>query len=802
MKRIAILILAIVAAVGAATVTNRFIRSTPTVAAAPRTGEEIYRADCARCHGAMGEGVAGQSDEPLYGEKSVEALSRYIARSMPEDNPGTCIGPDADAVAAYLHDTFYSPQARARNQPPRIDLVRLTNRQYRESVADLIASFRPVSQATQAGGLDAEYFQSEGMNKKKESILKRPDRSVDFDFGEGSPTEGITADQFSIVWNGSLRAPDSGDYQFRITTPNGARLYFNTDLAAGDSNRRDDSGARRQPALIDLWVSSGGEMREGVAQMSLLGGRSYPLRLDYFKFKEKTAALKFEWKPPHGLWEVVPASVLSPEPSSSVPIVTTSFPADDASLGYERGTAVSKAWQESTAKAAVEAAGLVEARLNFLAGTEDGASNRVEALKTFCATFAERAFRRPLTPELQNVFVERQFATGVEPEVAVKRSVMLILNSPRFLYPELGDEDDYRVASRLALTLWDSLPDETLMAAAARGELSSPDPIREQALRMMADPRARAKLREFFHHWLAFDEAEDISKDPKAYPDFDEAVLIDLRHSLERFVDDVVWDDASNFRQLLLADYVYMNPRLAAFYGADVPPDDDFVPVKFEADRRAGILTHPFLLSMLSYHRSSSPIHRGVFLTRNVLGRFLKPPPMAIEFMDDRFDPSLTMREKVTELTGKPACMGCHATINPLGFSLEHYDAVGRFRTEDNRKPVDAESDYITAEGLTLKLRGPRDVAEHAADNPEARAGFVRQLFHHAVKQTPAAYGPETLAQLDAAFAASGTHIRNLLVEIAVIAAQPPAEAAAEGAPPAPRKTAARPTTTDRTENL
>jgi cytochrome c553 len=766
------LLLILSATLLAACVAGRKSGGTTVAAVGTRAGEVIYREDCARCHGRAGEGVAGKADEPLYGQRTVDALTRYIEKNMPEDKVGTCVGPDAQSVAAYIHEAFYSPQARAKNSPPKIDLVRLTNRQYRESLADLIGSFRPVKHAKETGGLEAEYFQSEGMNKKKKSVLKRADRTVNFDFGEGSPTEGITADQFSISWNGSLLAPDTGEYQFRLTTPNGARLYLNADLAAGDSNRRDDSDAKRQNALIDLWVSSGGMVREAAAPAFLLSGRTYPLRVDYFKFKEKTAAVKFEWKPPHGEWAVVPADVLSPESSSSTAVVGTSFPADDSSLGYERGTSVSKAWHEATTKAAIEAAVLVDARLNQLADTKDNAINRVEKLKEFCATFAERAFRRPLTPELRTAFVEQQFAPGVEPEIAVKRSVILTLKSPRFLYPELGGTpDDFTVATRLALALWDSLPDQPLLEAAGRGELRDPVRVREQARRMMQDPRAHAKLAEFFHHWLAFDEADDISKDPKAYPGFDSVLVADLRQSLEKFVEHVVWSEASDYRQLLLADYLFLNPRLAKFYDVEVPAGDDFVPVKFDPAQRAGIITHPFLLTTFSYHKSSSPIHRGVFLTRNVLGRFLKPPPMAIEFMDDRFDPSLTMREKVTELTGKPACMSCHTTINPLGFSLEHYDAVGRFRTTDNNKPINAESDYTTTDGQVLKLRGPRDLAEHTAGNPEARAGFVRQLFQHAVKQAPPAYGADTLKRLDAQFAASGTNVRGLLTEIAVTAA-------------------------------
>jgi hypothetical protein len=161
-------------------------------------------------------------------------------------------------------------------------------------------------------------------------------------------------------------------------------------------------------------------------------------------------------------------------------------------------------------------------------------------------------------------------------------------------------------------------------------------------------------------------------------------------------------------------------------------------------------------------------------VTRNILGRMLKPPPMAIAFMDDKFDPSFTMREKVAELTSKPACMSCHVTINPLGFSFERFDAVGRVRATDNKKPVNAVSDYTTAEGSVIKLTGARDVALHAAESLSGQTGFVRNLFQELVKQPPAAYSPELLGELTQKFRADNFHVRNLAVEVAVVAALRP----------------------------
>lgn len=751
-----------------------------------RSGDIIYREDCARCHGPQGEGVAGQYDETLYGEQSMTSLARYIHRTMPDDRKEKTSEADARAVAEFIHGAFYSPQARARNTPARIEFSRLTQRRYRESVADLLSGFTQTRQTERSGGLQAEYFQSKGMNKKDKSVLQRIDPIVRFDFGTNSPTPDITADQFSIAWSGSVLAPESGEYQFRVTTPNGARLYVNTDLAAGDSNRRDDSDAKREVALVDLWVSSGGVERQGSGTLYLLGGRSYPLRLDYFKFKEKTAAVRLEWKPPHGPWTGIPSSVLSPDASSATPIIGTAFPAEDSSLGYERGHSISKEWWRTITRAGTETSELVAERIRRLAGLPADLTNRTELsrrMQDFCSQLAERAFRRPLDTELRHRTVDLWFQPGVALEDSVKRSVLAVMTSPRFLYPESeGRQDSHATAARLALVLWDSLPDEALRKAADRGEVVTPEQIRAQARRMIQNPRAKAKLRGFFDHWLDAEAADDIAKDPKSYPGFDAQLVHDLRTSLNHFVESVVWSDASDYRQLLLSDEIYLNAPLRRYYGVESlgstqrgvgggatnALDDAFVPVRFNPEQRAGVLTHPFLLSAHSYYRSSSPIHRGVFLTRKVLGRFLKPPPMAIEFMDDRFDPSLTMREKVTQLTEKPQCMACHATINPLGFSLEQFDAAGRFRLEDTRKPVNATSEYQTADGKTLTLRGPRDLARHAAESPDARRGFVRQLFQHTVQQTPDAYGTGSLQKLDLAFEHSGCNVRQLLVEIAV----------------------------------
>ena len=748
-----------------------------SLAAPEQPGAKVYREKCASCHGKNGEGVAGKHDEPLAGRRNVPALAKYIAKTMPENKEGTCVGQDADDVAAYIFDAFYSPVAQLRNHPVRADLSRLTVEQYQDSAADLIGRFQ--------GGFDRPFGKAHGLkarysgrfpviigpilkprgdaeraerNRKERTSYEQTDKVIAFHFGTGSPdVNRLRPDDFTTRWEGSIFAPETGTYEFIVKTENGVRLFVNN---------------TREP-LIDAWVTPGPAVREEKKGIFLLGGRAYPISLEHLKFQEKSASVELLWKPPHGRQELVPESVLEPQGRATTMVVKTQFPADDRSDGYERGTTISKEWDQATTQGAVEVMSYVITNLDSLAGTKSGAQDRAAKLRDFARRFVEAAFRRPLDEEQRKLFVDHLFDTAPSPESGVKRAVLLALKSARFLYPELADEgkaDDFAAASQHAHTLRDSIPDAQLARDAAEGKLKTRDQIIAASRRMIGDPRAKAKLRGFFQHWLELERAETASKDPKAFPGFDETMLADLRESLWRFLDETVWSEASDYRRLIGADHLWLNERIGKYYGKDVK-GAEFQRVNFDPAQRAGIITHPYLLALHSYSRASSPIHRGVFLSRNVVGLSLKNPSVAVSFDNQKFDPTLTMREKVEHLTKNTACAVCHSMINPFGFSLEHYDATGRWRTEDNHKPVNTLAEFDTDDGRTVKLTGPKDIADYTVGSPSAHKTFVRQLFFHTVKQTPLAFGAGTLDDLREQFAANGFNIQKLLGDIATVAA-------------------------------
>ncbi len=751
-----------------------------SLAAEGLTGEQIYRQQCASCHGAKGEG-SEEYERPLVGDRSVDQLVRFISKSMPKDADKKCTGDDAKKVAVYIYESFYSRTAQERNKPPRIELSRLTVRQYRQAAADLISTFRG---ATDGGtsfpplaqrGLKGEYYKSRRLRRTDERVIERTDPVVQFDFGVVGPEPTkFEPDQFSIRWSGSVLAPETGEYEFIVRTEHAARLWLN-------DNKR---------PLIDAWVKSGNDT-EHRATIFLLAGRVYPLRLEFSKAKqgvddskdkkkkkpEVKASIALAWKLPHRTPETIPQRFLSPQ---SVPVsfvLTTPFPADDRSVGYERGTSISRAWEQATTDAAIEIADYVVSRLPELSGVGESAADRPAKLRDFCRRFAERAFRHPLTEEQKRLYIDRPFSSARDWETSVKRCLLFVLKSPHFLYREIGGVNDgFAVASRLSFALWDSLPDAELLKAASSGQLAKREGVLWQAQRMVSNLRTQAKLHDFFMQWLKVDPVPDLAKDTTQFPGFDRVAATDLRTSLELFLDDVLGSNDSDFRQLFLADYLYLNGRLAQLYGVGLPTNAGFQKVPPRSGERAGILTHPYLMATFAYTATSSPIHRGVFLARSVLGRTLLPPPEAFTPLPAELHPKLTTRERVDLQTQPQACRTCHGMINPLGFTLENFDAIGRYRDKEKDKPVNPTGSYLTRKGETVQFTGVRDLAAFLAASDEVQEAFVEQLFHYFVKQPIRAYGPEKLSDLRRFFVDNRCNVRKLMVEIAAESAFLPTE--------------------------
>lgn len=747
-------------------------------------GQQIYAAQCAMCHGDQGQGDVSAYEDPLQGDDSVGQLADTISETMPEDNPEDCVDDDALAVAEYIHHAFYGEAARVRSRPPQIDLARLTASQLQQSLADLYAAGSGQQKPSAQRGVRGEYFAGDRWKKENRKI-ERIDPVINFDFGHQSPGKDIKPEEFYIAWQGGLRIDTSGRYDIIVDSSCSFTMDF------GRDGRE----------LIDNHVQSGAKT-EFRRTLELTAGRVYPFKIEFRQRKRKTelppANIALSWVPPGGVQQIIPSDHLIPEAVAAAFSLQTPLPPDDRSYGFQRGVAINRQWDESTTAAAIEFADVAYSELwpaYQQQHRRDPNSNR-QQLKDFLAQRLRLAFRGDLDATTQEHFVDRQVDAEPDDREAIKRVFLLGLKAPRFLYPglDLQQPAARRVANQLALVMYDSVPvDPALLKLANLSSPPTEKSVREYVRGNLDDLRLRAKFRGFIHEWLNIGHIGELTKNPDNFPGFDAALQYDLRRSLDAFVEEIVWSPESDFRQLFLADWSFTTPRIAELLGeswqaaaqrplaesdapaqateANTPATEALTRTPADSAIRSGVLNHPYLMSGLAYYDNTSPIHRGVFLLRYTLGRTLRPPNEAFTPLSPDLHPDLTTRQRVSLQTSPESCQVCHSKINALGFALENFDAVGRFRAEDRNKPIDPTGSYISRDGKQVEFSGHVELAKFLAESQDAHEAFVRKAFQHFVKQPPAAYGPETLQQLTQQFRDQDFNIQRLIEDIIVVAA-------------------------------
>ena len=320
------------------------------------------------------------------------------------------------------------------------------------------------------------------------------------------------------------------------------------------------------------------------------------------------------------------------------------------------------------------------------------------------AAVARRAYRRPVTgPDIGPLL--RLFAMGRADggsfEHGIEMALSGVLVSPSFLFRAPAVPVDappgavYRLAdldlaSRLSFFLWSSIPDEKLLQAAEQQRLGAPDELSAQIARMLADPRARALVENFAGQWLHLRNVADWTPDPERFPHFDDGIRHAFQRETELFLEHLVRDDRSVL-ELIDADYTFLNEGLADFYGIDGVEGGYFRRVPLAGTGRGGILTQGGVLMVTSYPTRTSPVLRGKWILENLLGAPPPPPPPDVpELETDAGSSAGGLRAALERHRANPACAVCHARLDPLGFALENFDAVGAYRAEEDGVAVDA----------------------------------------------------------------------------------------------------------------
>jgi hypothetical protein len=289
--------------------------------------------------------------------------------------------------------------------------------------------------------------------------------------------------------------------------------------------------------------------------------------------------------------------------------------------------------------------------------------------------------------------------------------------------PGLLALDDYEVAARLSLFACETLPDATLMAAADAGQLRTPDQIGAQAQRLFALPCARKTVGRFFSQWFHLDRVATIMPDTTANPLFTPDARQGMIDEDQRFLDYLTWDSPSPLSTVFNADFSFVDSRLGPIYGLTglgATPTKVTMPPE-----RRGLLTHAGLLTALSNPAATSPVRRGAFVYRKILCQDISPPPPTLDTSPPKDDPTKTTRQRYALRTEVGVCAGCHSTINPVGYALENFDAIGKLRDTDNGLPVDA-TGSIPGMGVT-GLDGGASLSSAVADLDELRVCFARE---------------------------------------------------------------------------
>ncbi|HEX4612729.1 MAG TPA: DUF1592 domain-containing protein [Urbifossiella sp.] len=413
----------------------------------------------------------------------------------------------------------------------------------------------------------------------------------------------------------------------------------------------------------------------------------------------------------------------------------------------------------------LEAAELVLGRLFPAAGAAPKAANPAEAARVEAArrsvliaspgpdtppraaarrvleAFLPRAFRRPATDRELDRYLglfDEAGKRGAPYDQAVKFALKGVLVSPSFLFlvetpadkPGVYPLGQYEVAAHLSYFLWSSMPDPELLTLAKEGRLHDPGVLRGQVRRMTRDPRARGLADGFATQWFGTRPlGTTVRPDARTFPEFDDELAAAMREETALFFDAIVREDRS-VMEVIRADYTFANERLAKLYKLDGVKGPEMRRVALTDPARGGVLGHASILTVTSFPHRTSPVLRGRWVLEELLGAEVPPPPPDVPVLNERqkgADNALTFRQQLEKHRTKAECASCHARMDPLGFGLENFDPLGRWRTEQNGRPVD--STGVLPSGETF--RGPTELKQLLAE--KRRPEFLRNLSRKAL---------------------------------------------------------------------
>ena len=403
------------------------------------------------------------------------------------------------------------------------------------------------------------------------------------------------------------------------------------------------------------------------------------------------------------------------------------------------------------------------------------ALTKTDAARTNISRFVSRAFRRPVEPaqiELLLKLFAQADARSESFDDAVRYALRGVLVSPDFLFRvevpralNASPVSDYELASRLSYFLWSSMPDDELFRVTYPGTLRQPAVLEAQVKRMLLDPKARAFAETFAAQWLRTDELTTSAlPDAKRFPDYTPAVRDAMLAEPIEFFHALLRENGSLLR-LLDADYTYVNEPLAKLYGIDGVTGGKFQRVALKDRNRGGVATMGAVLTLTSYPRRTSPVLRGKWILDQILGSPPPAPPPLVASLptNDKPKDGLTLRQQLEKHRTKEECAGCHKRMDPLGFGLENFDAIGRWRTDIAGQPVDASGEMVSGE----KFSGPAELKAVLLKHKDVFARNVTEkMYAYALNRGLESYDLPTVRHTAKLLASADYRVDSLVLEI------------------------------------
>ena len=393
------------------------------------------------------------------------------------------------------------------------------------------------------------------------------------------------------------------------------------------------------------------------------------------------------------------------------------------------------------------------------------------------STLARRAYRRPVTKaEVASLakFVAMAKAEGQSMEQGIQLAIQAILVSPHFLFRIERDLDpndpskvhkisDLELASRLSYFLWTSMPDDELLGIAEAGKLRQPGILEAQVKRMLTDERSSALADNFAGQWLETRNLDSITPDPKKFPEWGPELRDSMKTETRMFFESILRENRP-MSEFLDAKYTFLDERLAKHYGIEGVSGGTFRRVELTTDQRGGILSHASILSISSYPTRTSPVIRGKYLLQNFLGAPPPAPPPDVPTLDEEAVGNAgSLRQQLEKHRSNATCASCHNRMDVLGFGLENYDAIGKWRTMDGKFPVDISGTFPNGKSFSTPAEMKVLLKEEL---PDFARCIVEKMLTYSLGRGLEKYDRRTVDEIGRKLSASGYQFQTLISEI------------------------------------